>query len=132
MASPLQAVIEMMHGGLEQGKQEMNEEHMVRGVICTNGNVKDKVQVGQPQEGERTTQKAYEELKAAKEEEHEAGQDQPDAKSQEATRMRSLRSLRKTSRTPRSIGGDEDFLAMLKHGGGARGGGGGGGRGGEQ
>ena len=72
-----------------------------RGVICTNDNVKDEVQVGQPQEDEQTTQKAYEELKAAKEEEHEAGQDQPDTKSQETTRMRSLRSPRRTSRTPR-------------------------------
>ena len=52
-----------------------------RAVICTNDNVKDKVQFGQPQEDEQTTQKAYEELKAAKEEEHEAGQNQPDAKS---------------------------------------------------
>merc|ERR1719446_913291 len=70
----------------------------------------------QTQTDEQNNQKAYEELKAAKEEEIKAGQDQIDAKTQElaSTDEKLAESKEDLEDTKKSLAADEEFLAMLK------------------
>jgi hypothetical protein len=72
--------------------------------------------LAQTQKDEQTNQKAYEELKAAKEEEIKAGQDQIDAKTQElaSTDEKLAESKEDLEDTQKSLAADEEFLAMLK------------------
>merc|ERR1719355_13006 len=62
------------------------------------------------------SQKAYEELKAAKEEEIKAGQDQIDAKTQELadTDEKNAKAKEDVVDTKESLAADEEFLMMLK------------------
>jgi len=68
------------------------------------------------QKEEMTNQKAYEDLKAAKETEIAAGQDQVDAKTQELADTDSKNAEAKEDKedTEASLAADQDFLAMLK------------------
>merc|ERR1719337_560529 len=68
------------------------------------------------QKEEMASQKAYEELKAAKEEEISAGQDQIDSKTQELadTDEKLARSKEDVEDTKKSLSADEQFLMMLK------------------
>jgi len=72
--------------------------------------------LGQTQKDEGTNQKAYEELKAAKEEEIKAGQEQIDTKTQElaSTDEKLAESKEDLEDTQKSLAADEEFLAMLK------------------
>merc|ERR1719183_978412 len=72
--------------------------------------------LAQTQKDEQNNQKAYEELKAAKEEEIKAGQDQIDAKTQElaSTDEKLAESKEDLEDTQKSLAADEEFLAMLK------------------
>jgi hypothetical protein len=72
--------------------------------------------LAQTQKDEGNNQKAYEELKAAKEEEIKAGQDQLDAKTQElaSTDEKLAESKEDLEDTQKSLAADEEFLAMLK------------------
>merc|ERR1719388_95345 len=72
--------------------------------------------LAQTQKDEGNNQKAYEELKAAKEEEIKAGQDQIDAKTQElaSTDEKLAESKEDLEDTKKSLAADEEFLAMLK------------------
>merc|ERR1712070_543055 len=68
------------------------------------------------QKEEMANQKAYEELKAAKEEEIKAGQDQIDAKTQELadTDEKNAKAKEDVVDTKESLAADEEFLMMLK------------------
>ena len=68
------------------------------------------------QKEETANQKAYEDLKAAKEEEIKAGQDQIDAKTQELadTDEKNAHAKEDIVDTKESMAADEEFLAMLK------------------
>merc|ERR1719191_2585507 len=68
------------------------------------------------QKEEAESQKAYEELKAAKEEEIKAGQDQIDAKTQELadTDEKNAKAKEDVVDTKESLAADEEFLMMLK------------------
>jgi len=68
------------------------------------------------QEEENANQRAYEDLKAAKEEEISAGQAQVDAKTQELaeTDEKNAQAKQDIEDTRNSLAADEDFLAMLK------------------
>merc|ERR1719253_2504632 len=68
------------------------------------------------QKEETANQKAYEDLKAAKEEEIKAGQDQIDAKTQELadTDEKNAHAKEDIVDTKESLAADEEFLAMLK------------------
>jgi len=68
------------------------------------------------QKDEMSNQKAYEELKAAKEEEISAGQDQVDKKTEElaSTDEKLAQSKEDVHDTKNSLSADEEFLAMLK------------------
>merc|ERR1719451_130151 len=68
------------------------------------------------QKEEMANQKAYEELKAAKEEEISAGQAQIDTKTQElaTTDEKNAQSKQDIEDTKASLGADEQFLLMLK------------------
>merc|ERR1712176_1392103 len=68
------------------------------------------------QKEEMASQKAYEELKAAKEEEIAAGQAQIDTKTQELadTDERNAQAKEDVIDTKKSLGADEEFLMMLK------------------
>jgi DNA repair exonuclease SbcCD ATPase subunit len=68
------------------------------------------------QKEESTNQKAYEELKAAKEEEISAGQAQIEAKTEElaTTDMKCAQAKEDVKDTKASLAADEEFLAMLK------------------
>jgi chromosome segregation ATPase len=68
------------------------------------------------QKEEMSSQKAYEELKAAKEEEIAAGQSQIDAKTQELadTDEKNAQSKEDVEDTKKSLSADEQFLMMLK------------------
>merc|ERR1712072_74072 len=70
----------------------------------------------QTQTDEQNNQKAYEELKAAKEEEIKAGQDQIDAKTQELadTDEKNAKAKEDVVDTKESLSADEEFLMMLK------------------
>merc|ERR1719218_305681 len=72
--------------------------------------------LAQTQKDEQNNQKAYEDLKAAKEEEIKAGQDQIDAKTQElaSTDEKLAESKEDLEDTKKSLAADEEFLAMLK------------------
>merc|ERR1719217_599422 len=68
------------------------------------------------QKEESTNQKAYEDLKAAKEEEITAGQSQIDSKTQEKadTDSKNAQAKLDIDDTKTSLAADEEFLAMLK------------------
>lgn len=68
------------------------------------------------QKEEATNQKAYDELKAAKEEEIQAGQEQIDAKVQQKAETDEKHAVAKTDKedTEASLDADQQFLAMLK------------------
>merc|ERR1711939_355153 len=68
------------------------------------------------QKEEMANQKAYEELKAAKEEEIKAGQEQIDAKTQELadTDEKNAQAKEDVADTKKSLSADEQFLMMLK------------------
>merc|ERR1719335_958024 len=68
------------------------------------------------QKEELANQKAYEDLKAAKEEEISAGQAQIDTKTQEKadTDEKNAQSKEDVADTKASLAADEEFLAMLK------------------
>merc|ERR1719235_3143290 len=68
------------------------------------------------QKDEQANQKAYEDLKAAKEEEIAAGQDQLDKKTEEQadTDEKLANAKEDLEDTKKSLGADEEFLAMLK------------------
>merc|ERR1719163_1965282 len=68
------------------------------------------------QKEEAESQKAYEDLKAAKEEEIKAGQDQIDAKTQELadTDEKNAKAKEDVVDTKESLAADEEFLMMLK------------------
>merc|ERR1712072_244386 len=68
------------------------------------------------QKEEMASQKAYEDLKAAKEEEIKAGQDQIDAKTQELadTDEKNAKAKEDVVDTKESLAADEEFLMMLK------------------
>jgi len=68
------------------------------------------------QKDEQANQKAYEDLKAAKEEEIAAGQDQLDKKTEEqaSTDEKLANAKEDLEDTKKSLGADEEFLAMLK------------------
>ena len=68
------------------------------------------------QKDEQANQKAYEDLKAAKEEEIAAGQDQVDKKTEElaSTDEKNANSKEDLEDTKKSLAADEEFLAMLK------------------
>merc|ERR1719377_231862 len=68
------------------------------------------------QKEEMANQKAYEELKAAKEEEIAAGQEQIDTKTQELadTDEKNAQAKEDVEDTKKSLGADEQFLMMLK------------------
>merc|ERR1719475_8084 len=68
------------------------------------------------QKEEMANQKAYEELKAAKEDEIKAGQDQIDAKTQELadTDEKNAQAKQDVEDTKKSLSADEQFLMMLK------------------
>merc|ERR1719386_256421 len=68
------------------------------------------------QKEEMASQKAYEELKAAKEDEIKAGQDQIDAKTQELadTDEKNAQAKEDVADTKKSLSADEQFLMMLK------------------
>jgi len=68
------------------------------------------------QKDEMANQKAYEDLKAAKEEEIAAGQDQLDKKTEEqaSTDEKLANAKEDLEDTKKSLGADEEFLAMLK------------------
>merc|ERR1719258_78048 len=68
------------------------------------------------QKEEMSSQKAYEELKAAKEDEIKAGQEQLDTKTQELadTDEKNAQSKEDLEDTKKSLAADEEFLAMLK------------------
>merc|ERR1719475_10913 len=68
------------------------------------------------QKEEMANQKAYEELKAAKEDEIKAGQDQIDAKTQELadTDEKNAQAKEDVEDTKKSLSADEQFLMMLK------------------
>merc|ERR550537_1499070 len=68
------------------------------------------------QKEELSNQKAYEELKAAKEEEIAAGQSQLDAKTQElaTTDEKNAQAKEDIEDTKKSLSADEEFLMMLK------------------
>merc|ERR1712072_1545230 len=70
----------------------------------------------QTQTDEQNSQKAYEELKAAKEDEIKAGQDQIDAKTQELadTDEKNAKAKEDIVDTKESLAADEEFLMMLK------------------
>merc|ERR1719183_3179106 len=72
--------------------------------------------LAQTQKDEQNNQKAYEDLKAAKEEEIKAGQDQIDAKTQElaSTDEKLAESKEDLEDTGKSLAADEQFLMMLK------------------
>jgi len=72
--------------------------------------------LAQTQKDEGTNQKAYEDLKAAKEEEIKAGQEQIDSKTQElaSTDEKLAESKEDLEDTQNSLAADEEFLAMLK------------------
>jgi chromosome segregation ATPase len=72
--------------------------------------------LAQTQKDEGNNQKAYEELKAAKEDEIKAGQDQIDAKTQElaSTDEKLAENKEDLEDTRKSLSADEEFLAMLK------------------
>jgi len=72
--------------------------------------------LAQTQKDEGNNQKAYEELKAAKEEEIKAGQEQIDAKTQElaSTDEKLAENKEDLEDTQTSLAADEEFLAMLK------------------
>merc|ERR1719272_120002 len=72
--------------------------------------------LSQAQKDEMTNQKAYEDLKAAKEEEIKAGQEQIDTKTTELadTDEKNAESKEDLSDTKASLAADEEFLAMLK------------------
>merc|ERR1719393_26359 len=72
--------------------------------------------LAQTQKDEQNNQKAYEELKAAKEEEIKAGQDQIDKKTQElaSTDEKLAQSKEDLEDTKKSLAADEEFLMMLK------------------
>merc|ERR1711907_784034 len=72
--------------------------------------------LAQTQKDEQNNQKAYEDLKAAKEEEIKAGQDQIDAKTQElaSTDEKLAESKEDLEDTKNSLSADEEFLMMLK------------------
>merc|ERR1712137_428515 len=68
------------------------------------------------QKDEQTNQKAYEDLKAAKEEEIKAGQDQIDKKTEElaSTDEKLANAKEDIEDTKKGLGADEEFLMMLK------------------
>jgi chromosome segregation ATPase len=68
------------------------------------------------QKEEMSSQKAYEELKAAKEDEIKAGQDQIDSKTQELadTDEKNAQAKEDVADTKKSLSADEQFLMMLK------------------
>merc|ERR1712072_324301 len=68
------------------------------------------------QKEEMANQKAYEELKAAKEDEIKAGQEQIDSKTQELadTDEKNARAKEDVADTKKSLSADEQFLMMLK------------------
>merc|ERR1719149_435864 len=68
------------------------------------------------QKEEMANQKAYEDLKAAKEDEIKAGQDQIDSKTQELadTDEKNAQAKEDIEDTKKSLGADEQFLMMLK------------------
>merc|ERR1719258_668118 len=68
------------------------------------------------QKEEMANQKAYEELKAAKEDEIKAGQDQIDTKTQELadTDEKNAQAKEDVADTKKSLSADEEFLMMLK------------------
>merc|ERR1739848_261218 len=68
------------------------------------------------QKEEMANQKAYEELKAAKEDEIAAGQEQIDTKTQELadTDEKNAQAKEDVEDTKKSLGADEEFLMMLK------------------
>merc|ERR1711881_293394 len=72
--------------------------------------------LSQSQKDEMANQKAYEDLKAAKEEEIKAGQDQIDAKTQELadTDEKNAKAKEDVVDTKESLAADEEFLMMLK------------------
>merc|ERR1711907_925418 len=72
--------------------------------------------LAQTQKDEQNNQKAYEELKVAKEVEIKAGQDQIDAKTQElaSTDEKLAESKEDLEDAKKSLAADKEFLAMLK------------------
>merc|ERR1712113_931193 len=72
--------------------------------------------LSQSQKEEMSSQKAYEELKAAKEEEIAAGQSQIDTKTQELadTDQKNAQAKEDSADTSKSLAADEQFLMMLK------------------
>merc|ERR1712232_42149 len=72
--------------------------------------------IADSQKEENAQQKAYEELKAAKEEEISAGQDQIDKKTQEKADAdnKNAQSKQDIEDTKTSLAADEEFLTMLK------------------
>merc|ERR1719478_1561794 len=72
--------------------------------------------LGSSQKEEMANQKAYEDLKAAKEEEIAAGQAQIDTKTQELadTDEKNAQAKEDVADTKKSLSADEQFLAMLK------------------
>merc|ERR1719343_1258386 len=72
--------------------------------------------LSQSQKEEMSSQKAYEELKAAKEEEIAAGQAQIDTKTQELadTDQKNAQAKEDSADTSKSLSADEQFLTMLK------------------
>jgi len=72
--------------------------------------------LGDTQKDEQANQKAYEDLKAAKEEEIKAGQDQIDKKTEElaSTDEKLANAKEDLEDTQKSLSADEEFLSMLK------------------
>merc|ERR1712146_740313 len=72
--------------------------------------------LSQSQKDEMANQKAYEDLKAAKEAEIKAGQDQIDSKTQELadTDEKNAQAKEDLEDTKKSLSADEQFLMMLK------------------